>query len=319
LSSDALLTALRAAAEPTRLRILVLLARGELTVSELTRILEQSQPRVSRHLKLMCEAGLLGRTQEGSWAFYRIADEGVGARTAAALAALVEHEEAGDARDLERLAVIRAEHVEDAAGYFRENAAKWDAIRSLYVASDAVEEALLDAVGDVARDLLDVGTGTGQILRLLGRRVSRGLGVDASREMLAVARANLESANLFHCRVRQGDIHALPVEDACMDVVTIHHVLHFLDDPAAVVREAARTLRPGGRLLVVDFAPHAVESLRTSHAHRRLGFASDEVTAWCETAGLAVAGVQRFDAAARIGAEPLTVCLWTATREDTSS
>ena len=316
MSSDALLAALRAAAEPTRLRILALMAHGELTVSELTRILEQSQPRVSRHLKLMCESGLLERAQEGSWAFYRMADEGPGARIARALAGLIEHEDAAAERDLQRLSVIRAEHVEDAASYFRENAAKWDAIRSLYVANDDVERALGAAVGDVARDLLDVGTGTGQILRLLGRRVSRGLGIDASREMLAVARANLESANLFHCRVRQGDIHALPVDDASMDVVTIHHVLHFLDDPGAVVREAARTLRPGGRLLIVDFAPHAVEALRTVHAHRRLGFADDEIAGWCRDAGLEPAPVQRFDAAAHIGGEPLTVCLWIANRED---
>jgi len=315
MSSDALLAALRAAAEPTRLRILALMAHGELTVSELTRILEQSQPRVSRHLKLMCEAGLLARTQEGSWAFYRMTDDGSGARIARALAGLIEREDAGTERDLQRLALIRAEHVEDAAAYFRENAAKWDAIRSLYVANDDVERALGAAVGDVARDLLDVGTGTGQVLRLLGRRVSRGLGIDASREMLAVARANLESANLFHCRVRAGDIHALPVDDASMDVATIHHVLHFLDDPGAVVREAARTLRPGGRLLIVDFAPHTVELLRVQHAHRRLGFADDEVADWCRDAGLAPAPVQRFEDAARIGSEPLTVCLWIATRE----
>ena len=314
MSADALLSALRAAAEPTRLRILALLARGELTVSELTRILDQSQPRVSRHLKLMCEAGLLGRSQEGSWAFYRLAEEGIGARAARALLPLVDSEDPDWVHDARRLELIRAEHVEDAASYFRENAAKWDALRGLYLASDAVEQALVDAVGDVARDLLDVGTGTGQVLRLLGRRVSRGLGIDSSREMLAVARANLESANLFHCRVRLGDIHELPVDDASIDVVTIHHVLHFLDDPGAVVREAARTLRPGGRMLIVDFAPHAEERLRREHSHRRLGFSDSEVREWCREAGLEPGERHDFPGAGQIGDTRLTACLWIATR-----
>jgi ArsR family transcriptional regulator len=313
-SSQAVLSALRAAAEPTRLRILALLARAELTVTELTRILDQSQPRVSRHLKLMCDAGLLRRTQEGSWVFYRLADGGTGGGTARALLNLLEHEQANTERDLDRLELIKAEHVEAAASYFRENAAKWDVIRGLYLASDAVERALLDAVGDAAQDLLDVGTGTGQVLRLLGPRVSRGLGVDSSREMLAVARANLESANLFHCQVRQGDITALPVDDACMDVVTIHHVLHFLDDPAQAISEAARTLRGAARLLIVDFAPHTAEVLRSHHAHRRLGFADEEIRAWCRLAGLTQIQLQRFEGAARIGAQPLAVCLWIAQR-----
>lgn len=316
MSSDALLAALRAAAEPTRLRILSLLSRAELTVTELTRILEQSQPRVSRHLKLMCDAGLLRRTQEGSWAFYRLAEQGPGGRTARALMDLVESQHAQPDRDLERLELIKAEHVEDAAGYFRENAAKWDVIRNLYLASDEVEQALLDALGDGVRDLLDMGTGTGQVLRLLGRRVSRGLGIDASREMLAVARANLESANLFHCQVRHGDILALPLADACMDVVTVHHVLHFLDEPGLAVLEAARVLRPGGRALIVDFAPHDREVLRTEHAHRRLGFEDSEVFHWCRASGLGQVQMHRFEDAARVGDHPLTVCLWTAVKEE---
>lgn len=314
MSSDALLTALRAAAEPTRLRILSLLARAELTVTELTRILEQSQPRVSRHLKLMCDAGLLHRTQEGSWAFYRVAELGAGGRTARALLDLACEHGAESAHDLDRLDLIKAEHVEDAAAYFRENAAKWDLIRSLYMANDEVEQALLDALGDGVRDLLDMGTGSGQVLRLLGRRVSRGTGLDASREMLAVARANLESANLFHCQVRQGDLLAMPVDDASVDVVTIHHVLHFLDDPGLAVLEAARVLRPGGRALIVDFAPHAIEALRSDHAHRRLGFDDAEVSQWCHAAGLADLRMQRFENAARVGEQPLTVCLWTAVK-----
>jgi ArsR family transcriptional regulator len=296
LSSDALLKALRAAAEPTRLRILHLVSRTELTVTELTRILDQSQPRVSRHLKLMCDAELLHRTQEGSWAFYRIAEGGTGGRTADALLELLNGEQGSATQDLERLEVIKAEHVEDA-----------------YLANEQVEATLLEAVGTDTRNLLDVGTGTGQLLRLLGPRVSHGTGIDASREMLAVARANLESANLTNCQVRQGDLFALPVADASMDCVTIHHVLHFLDEPALAVAEASRTLRSGGRLLIVDFAPHDLERLRAEHAHRRLGFEDPEVRQWCEAAGATQVTVTRFDEAARAGDEPLTVCLWNAT------
>jgi ubiquinone/menaquinone biosynthesis C-methylase UbiE len=314
-STEALLGALRGAAEATRLRILALVAHAELTVSELTRILDQSQPRVSRHLKLMCEAGLLERSQEGSWAFYRLAGSGAGAHTAQALITLMAQEHAITANDLERLALVKAEHVEEAARYFRENAAKWDLIRTLYLANERVEQAMLAAVGDKVGDHLDVGTGTGQVIRLFGNRVQHALGIDASREMLAVARANLESANLPHCQVRQGDLMALPINDGAMDLVTIHHVLHFLADPAAAVKEAARTLRGGGTTLIVDFAPHDIESLRQQHAHRRLGFHDAEVRLWCHAAGLEKVHLQRFENAARLGDQSLTVCLWSATRK----
>lgn len=314
MSTEVLLAALRGASQATRLRILALLWHAELTVSELTRILDQSQPRVSRHLKLMCDAGLVQRIQEGSWAFYRLASTDTGARTARALIGLLEQERAENTRDLGRLMLVKAEHVEDAASYFRENAAKWDVIRGLYMANERVEQAMLAATGDAVGEYLDIGTGTGQIIRLLGGRVQHALGVDASREMLAVARANLESADLSHCQVRQGDIMALPIADAVMDLVTIHHVLHFLDDPAAAVKEAARTLRTGSTAMIVDFAPHSIDSLRDQHAHRRLGFDDAEVRAWCHDAGLSDVHTQRFDNAARLGTRSLTVCLWIATK-----
>ena len=314
MSTEVLLAALRGASQATRLRILALLWHAELTVSELTRILDQSQPRVSRHLKLMCDAGLVQRIQEGSWAFYRLASTDTGARTARALIGLLEQERAENTRDLDRLILVKAEHVEDAASYFRENAAKWDVIRGLYMANERVEQAMLAATGDAVGEYLDIGTGTGQIIRLLGGRVQHALGVDASREMLAVARANLESADLSHCQVRQGDIMALPIADAVMDLVTIHHVLHFLDDPAAAVKEAARTLRTGSTAMIVDFAPHSIDSLRDQHAHRRLGFDDAEVRAWCHDAGLSDVHTQRFDNAARFGTRSLTVWLWIATK-----
>ncbi|MDH3669826.1 MAG: metalloregulator ArsR/SmtB family transcription factor [Gammaproteobacteria bacterium] len=312
---DTLLTGLRAAGERTRLRLLAILARNELTVSELTQILGQSQPRVSRHLKLLCEARLLERIPEGTWVFYRLTQRGAGAPLARALVELIPGADLEIERDLRRLETVRAIRAEAAATYFRENAAKWDRIRSLYVAESEVERAMLKALGDdTVEDLLDLGTGTGRILQVFATKTNRGLGIDLSREMLAVARANLEGAHLQHCQVRHGDIYNLSVATGSMDVVTIHHVLHFLDDPGAAVAEAARTLRPGGRLFIADFAPHALEFLRTDYSHRRLGFADTEVIGWCDSAGLVNTDVRHLKVAGKRDKEKLTVSLWTSTQ-----
>src|SRR5690349_3123904 len=250
---DTLLTALKAAAEATRLRLLALCAQGELTVSELTQILGQSQPRVSRHLKLLCDAGLLARFREGTWAFYRLAETGAGAALARTLVEAIPADDPVLALDRERLEAIKRGRAEQAATYFRENAARWHEIRSLHVPERDVEAALVGLMppGRV-RDLLDVGTGTGRMLELFGPRVARALGIDSSREMLAVARANLERAGLRHCQVRQADMYQVPLPAGSFDVVIVHQVLHYAESPAGVLAEAARLLRPGGRLLVVD-------------------------------------------------------------------
>lgn len=306
---EAVLTGLRAAAEPTRLRLLALLAQGELTVSELTHLLGQSQPRVSRHLKLLCEAGLLDRFPEGAWVFYRVAARGDGARIARALLDLLPPGDATLALDQQRLEAVRAARAARAQDYFTENAARWDDIRGLHVDEAEVERALLAAfAGRKVRELVDMGTGTGRVLELLAPGIERGIGIDLSREMLAVARANLERAGLSHCMVRQGDVTQLPLPAASADAVTIHQVLHYAADPAALVAEAARVLRPGGLLVVVDFAPHDQESLRDQHAHRRLGFADAEVAGWLRAAGLWP------DGTTRLPGDPLTVVLWRATR-----
>jgi ubiquinone/menaquinone biosynthesis C-methylase UbiE/DNA-binding transcriptional ArsR family regulator len=279
--------ALKAAGEGTRLRILALLAEAELTVSDLTEILRQSQPRISRHLKLLSEAGLVERFREGSWAFFRLAEHGAGAEVLRALIARLDAEDTTVARDRERLASVRAARAAAAQTYFRRHAAEWDRIRKLHVADDAVEAAIRAAVADRPVDaLLDLGTGTGRMLELFGPDIERGLGLDLSPDMLALARARLDRAGLRHCSVRQGDIYDLALPKDSFDLVIIHQVLHFLDDGARAVREAARVLRPGGRLLVIDFAPHDLEFLREKHAHRRLGFAPETVTQWTEAAGL---------------------------------
>ncbi len=306
---DRLLTALRAVGEPTRLRLLAVLARSELTVSELTQILGQSQPRVSRHLKLLADAGVLDRFQEGTWVFYRLADKGECGEIARTLLGLLPDDVPQLLGDRKRLDDIKRAHAEAANTYFRENAARWHGIRSLYVDDAEVERAILAAVGDrPIRDLLDLGTGTGRMLELFAGRIRHGLGVDLSREMLAVARANLERADLRHCQVRQGDIYQPPVPPGSADVATIHHVLHFLDDPAAAVREAARALRRGGLLIIVDFAPHQFEFLRTELSHRRLGFADDEVIAWGRNAGLVNGRVSHMEPDGE--GDKLTVSLW---------
>ena len=308
---EELLASLRAAGESTRLRLLNLLAQCELTVSELTQILAQSQPRISRHLKLMCEAGLLDRAQEGTWVFYRLSAHGAGSRLAAALLQMLPAADELLGRDLKRLDAVRKQRAESASAYFREVAPRWDGLRKLYVAESEVERAMLEAAGEgPIENLLDLGTGTGRVLQVFGERIQHGLGIDSSREMLSVARAKLEEGDLRHCQVRHGDIFNLPVPAGSMDVVTIHHVLHFLDDPAGAVAEAARTLRPGGRLLIVDFEQHSMELLREQYSHRRLGFTDKEVFAWGKAAGLSEPSVRRLSTGSG-SARKLTACLWT--------
>jgi ubiquinone/menaquinone biosynthesis C-methylase UbiE len=308
-SMDELLLALRAVAETTRLRLLVLCARGELTVGELAQILGQSQPRVSRHLKVLCEAGLLDRFREGSWVFYRLSSGNAASALSRHLVAACGAADETIALDLQRLAAIKRQRAELAAAYFSENAVQWHRIRSLYIDEREVEAALAEIVAaGEPHDLLDIGTGTGRMIEILGPRVVHALGIDQSREMLSVARVNLERAGLSNSIVRLGDMYQLPLADSLFDAVVIHQVLHYADRPAAVLAEAARVLRPNGLLVVVDFAPHALEFLRDEHAHRRLGFADSDVAQWCDAAGL------EPEPPRRLPGDPLTVVIWTAHR-----
>lgn len=309
-SLDLTLSILRAAAEETRLRILALLADGELSVSDLTDILGQSQPRISRHLKLLAEAGLVERHREGAWAFFRLTDRGAAARTLRPMLDGLNRSDPLLLDDRTRLEAVRAQRSHAAQAFFSRLAPEWDRLRSLHAPEHVVEDSVLEALGDKPIvNLLDLGTGTGRMLQLLAPRASRTVGLDASHAMLSVARANLENAGLSRIELRQGDIYAPPFPRNTFDLVIIHQVLHYLDDPARAIREAARLVAPGGRILVVDFAPHGLEFLREAQAHRRLGFASEQIAGWLEDAGLDCVANRQI-APPEKGEGQLIVSLW---------
>lgn len=309
---DTIVDVLKTIAEPTRLRILKLLSEGDLTVSELTGILGQSQPRVSRHLKLMLNSRLIKRQQEGSWALFRLSRDAASDVLVQELLNRIDTSDETISRDAERLAEVKEKRREKASAYFTRNAVSWDEIRSHHVADRQVEEALLKLVGDKpVRYMLDLGTGTGRLLELFSGLYQYGIGIDANRDMLNVARANLDAAGVRNAEVRLGDVYNLPIVRNGFDLVTIHQVLHYLDDPAAAIREAARALRPGGRLVIVDFAPHNLDFLRDEHAHQRLGFADADMEGWFEAAELE-AGPSKALAAGKVNSGQLTVKIWIA-------
>ncbi|MCZ8086931.1 MAG: ArsR/SmtB family transcription factor [Brevundimonas sp.] len=309
LTADQTVEMLRAAGEATRLRILTLLADEELSVMELSRVLEQSQPRVSRHLKLMAEAGLIERFPDGARVFYRLSSDRIARRLAETVLDGLQDEDAE--RDHRRLEAVRREREAEAQAYFEQIAPSWDRIRSLYVCESAVEAAIDRAAGPGPFDrLVDLGTGSGRMLTLLGKKARMSIGLDLSQNMLNIARSNVARAGLDRVELRHGDVFAtrLPAESA--DLVVVHQVLHYLADPAAAVAEAARITAPGGRLLIVDFAPHALERLREEHQHRRLGFSDDEIRRWLGEAGLRPLA----PIALPPDTDGLTVSIWTAER-----
>ena len=305
---DTLLAGLRAAGEHTRLRILTLCSRGELSVSELVQILGQSQPRVSRHLKLMVEAGLLERLPEGAQVYFRVCDRNETSKLAHALVSLIPVADTLLVRDMSRLEQVRDSRAKKAQDYFQQVAESWNTIRALHVPEQQLEDTLLEVIGDEPiGDLLDIGTGTGRVLEILSDRISRGVGVDLSSGMLAVARSNIERAGLTHVHVRKGDMYQLPIEDASTDLAILNLVLHYSDSPTEVIREASRVLRSNGRLVIVDFAAHTEEYLRSEYKHFRLGFSDDEILGCFKTSGLtAISDTQQL-----IG-DPLTVKIWYA-------
>ena len=296
---------LQALADPTRLRILALLRRMELSVGELALLLEQSQPRVSRHVRILADAGAVERRKEGSWVFLTISAD---KRTAPMFALIDAWTDAGSETvfeaDASKLDRIRLERAEAASRYFTSHAEVWDQIRSLHVAESEVEQAIGHALEDQSLGrLVDIGTGTGRMIELFGRDALQAIGIDRSSEMLRLARVKLQAAGIASS-LRQGDMNALPLDDGSADTVIIHQVLHYAHSPAAAIAEAGRVLDHGGRLLVVDFAAHEREELRATDAHIRLGFDDETMTGWFRAAGLTVDKVEHLE-----GGE-LTVTLW---------
>jgi len=313
LKLDAITHALNAISEPTRLRILVLLDEGDLTVSDLTAILGQSQPRVSRHLKLLQDARLVSRHQEGSWAYFHLEEISSARALLGNILSNLSRQDNWLEADRRRLAEVRQKRQDKAAAYFSAHAAEWDSLRQLYVDEKRVEQALLQLIGRQAiGSLLDIGTGTGSMLKLFAPFIQRAIGIDNNPAMLAVARANLERHNIAHTQLRTGEAIALPFEDSCFHLITIHQLLHFLEEPQAAVREAARVLQSGGRLLLVDFAPHTQEFLREEHAHLRLGFSDGIIDNWLQKSGLMLDNVQNIVPQAAHRNEKLTTKIWLA-------
>lgn len=305
----------RALADATRLRILALLRSMELSVGELAQVLGQSQPRVSRHVKILCDAGLAERRKEGSWVFVALGSgTTVGPVTTALDAWAAIEPDHWAVADAARLAAVRADRAASAAAWFEGNAGQWDAIRSLHIAESEVEAAMATVLGlddetvpPIGR-LIDIGTGTGRMLELFAARAGQAMGIDRSSEMLRLARVKLSERGLANTELRQADLYALPLGDGTADVAIIHHVLHFAQQPGAAIAEAARVLMPGGRLLIADFAAHDREDLRSRDGHTRLGFGDEQMTTWFAAAGLAPARTETLE-----GGE-LTVKLWLARR-----
>jgi len=312
LSAKQTVDVLRAAGEPTRLRILALLEREELAVLELCRVLDQSQPRVSRHLKLLAEAGLVERFPDGAWVFYRLSGAGREHEVIGEVLSRVNPDDPVLARDRRKLDDVQAERADDAQAYFAENAVHWDQIRSLYVSDADVEAEILAAAGPGRfRRMVDLGAGTGRMLNLLAGHADQALGLDLSQQMLNIARRNVAEAGLAHVDLRHGDIFDTRLPDASADLVVVHQVLHYLGDPAAAVREAARIVAPDGKLIIVDFAPHKHEFLREQHQHRRLGFSDEEMSRWLAEADLSRVGLEALPPTRPDG---LTVKIWAARR-----
>jgi ubiquinone/menaquinone biosynthesis C-methylase UbiE len=301
----------RSLADPSRLRILKLLRAMELSVGELAQVLGQSQPRVSRHVRILIDAGLAERRKEGSWVFLSLGNAGRLEPLFAMLDgwAALHGEDDWTLADLARCAAVRADRAAAAERYFAAHAREWDEIRSLHIAEIEVEAAIDRALSDhrIGR-LVDIGTGTGRMLELFGAAADHALGVDRSPEMLRLARVKLAEAGLEAAELRQGDMYALPLASGSADTVIIHQVLHYAQQPAAAIAEAARLLGNAGRLLIVDFAAHEREELRDRDAHMRLGFADETMLRYLEGAGLEGRVVEHLEGGA------LTVTIWAGER-----
>jgi ubiquinone/menaquinone biosynthesis C-methylase UbiE len=308
---EQLLAGLKAAAEMTRLRLLFVLSHGELNVSELTFILKQSQPRVSRHLKVLAGAGLVSKHKEGNWVLFRLNENASGGAMSRTIVGMIPASQDIFQDDLKRYRDVRRASAEMASQYFAENAANWQKLRAYHIDETEVEAVVLALTQNrPIETLVDLGTGTGRMLEIFSPLAKNLIGLDMSHEMLAIARTTIEQRGIRNAQTRLADIYALPLKSESADLVLIHQVLHFLDDPMKALHEAKRILKPGGQLLVVDFAPHEFEELRTQHAHRRLGISQHQMNEWQTAAGLEQVVVKTLPPPSKAPKQGLTVSLW---------
>ncbi len=292
---DNIIEILKAAGEDTRLRIIALLNNGELSAGELSSVMAQSQPRVSRHLKLLAEAGIIERRTEGSWVFVRLSNNEPAKSLTNQIISCLNRDSFILTRDLAKLTEIREARQERAHKYFEKIAPEWESLRKLHQPEGVVEAAMLSVADGRKFDFhLDLGSGMGVILETFAKYVKRGEGIDTSHGMLNLSRLRFDEGENKHLSARLGDIYSLPYGNESADLITIHQVLHYLDNPAAAMTEAARVLKPGGLLLIADFAPHDFEELRNKYGHLRLGFADSEFSDWCNIAGLKIKSIQSF-------------------------
>ena len=286
---------LKAIGEETRLRIVALLHNGELSAGELSNVLAQSQPRVSRHIKLLAEAGIIEKRTEGSWVFVHLSDSLPAKNIVGCVIASLSDDNFLLNRDIAKLNEIRHLRKERAQKYFEKIAPEWDSLRKLHQPENVVEQAMLELIGNREFDFhLDLGSGMGVLLETFANKVKRGEGIDTSHGMLNLSRIRFDKNKNKHLSARLGDIYNLPYEDESSDLITIHQVLHYLDDPMRAIKEAARVLAKNGILFVADFAPHEFEELRNKYGHLRLGFSDKEVKSWCDTAGLKIDKLMSF-------------------------
>ncbi len=294
-------------ADSTRLRILFLLRELELSVGELAQVLALGQPSISKHLKVLLDGNFVVRRKEGNWVFIGLGDPDLVEPVFTLLDGWDEVIGVGSLRDADkaRLTAIQTERAEEAAQYFRAHAADWSKVNQLHAASETVEAAILkELAGHRIGRLVDIGTGTGTMLTLFRDRAEHMIGIDRSPDMLRFGRARLSEAGIANAELRQGDMSGLVLPSASADTVILHQVLHYARYPAVVVAEAARLLAPGGRLVIVDVAPHEREELRRDHAHARLGFADEEVLGYLRAADLDASVADHLTGGA------LTVTIW---------
>lgn len=300
---------MRAAGELTRMRLLALLDQADLTVSDLVEILDQSQPRISRHLKLLVDAGLAQRFQEGAWALFRTADSG---QVRVFLDTIIKPLASDDPvlmADLAKLDKVRQARAKRAAAYFADNAEEWNKIRSLHVHEEDIEQRmLLMGLDHKPKSILDMGTGTGRVLQLFGAHVERGVGIDSSADMLALARSELASSGEPHLQVRRGDVYNIPAGEK-YDLIVLHQVLHFLETPQLALEQAREHLTENGRILVVDLEPHDLEFLREKHAHLRLGVSLEQMSSWMDETDLELVQLAQIEPEQN-DKEILSVLLW---------